>query len=506
MDKREFLEQTIVGVRALSLTTIMSTRMKLFQKGHNFIGLCPFHNDKSLGSFVATETKNIWKCFSCGVGGDAIKFVSLLDNINYVEAAFKLALEYNLITEYEYQKYYERSRYSKEQISKVVKKFEAMDKERLKNDIADVDTLDDVFSLFLQSIEEYYKDNSEYEGLLSKQHKEYLINKRDLSEKEIEEGRFFTFPSKWIMKRFTKKIREKYKTEDVLSRIPGFYKEIGKNYFTLSSHKGGIGIPIKNTKGKIVGIQVRRNDTNGGSETNTLAPTKKESRYVWFSSSFAIFDDKCECGTSSGSPVDVVFPSEIKNSTVFVTEGRFKAFKLAKEKGSIVLSVQGVSTWKGVLVELKELSSIGHQIDCVMVAFDADMNCNHAVFSQARRMTEYLQNNGYFVYYLTWDENLGKGIDDLIVNGHLNSVKKYFPKTWNQEYDKMVSTMITEINNGTMSDDVRELMKSVPIKTNHQVKNIPTEVFKIYFNRFMKKVVPLVKGVRAPEHIKIKSS
>lgn len=505
MDKREFLDHVITTVRTLSLSAVMSTRMQLIQRGRNFKGLCPFHNDKSLGSFVVTDSKNIWKCFSCGVGGDAVKFISLFDNINYVEAAFKLALEYNLITDYEYRKYFERSRYSKEQINRVIKKFEAMDKERLKNNIADTDTLNDVFSIFLQSIEEYYTNNKDYEGLLSKKHKNYLMTKRELSITEIQEGSFFTYPSKWVMKRFTKKIRNKYGSDTILAEIPGFYKEIEKDYFTMVGHRG-IGIPIKNAKDQIVGIQVRREDVN--QQNAQATPTKKESRYVWLSSSFATFDDKYECGTSSGSPVDVVFPSELKNSTVFITEGRFKAMKLAKEKGSIVLSVQGVSTWKGVLAELQTLSTMGHQIDCIMIAFDADMNCNYAVFSQARRMTEYLQKNGYFVYYLTWDERLGKGIDDLIINGNIHAVKKYLPQIWNQAYDQMVNTMINNIKAEAIDNNVRKLLEAnnVQVGSSCQIKDIPTEVFQIYFNQLMTQIPPLLKGVRAPGHIKLKAA
>ncbi len=225
MDKREFLDHVITSVRSLNLITVMSSRMELSRKSGHYKGLCPFHNDKTLGSFVATESKNIWKCFSCGVGGDAIKFVALMDKINYVEAAFRLALTYGLITDYEYRKYYERSRYSEEQISRIERRFEEIDRERLKNEVADEDTRDEVYTLFLQAIGEFYKENNKgnYDGLLKKRHKAHLVEKRDLSEQEIVDAGFFSFPSRWVMKRFVKLLQDKYGSDEILATIPGFF-------------------------------------------------------------------------------------------------------------------------------------------------------------------------------------------------------------------------------------------------------------------------------------------
>ena len=83
---------------------IVGSRILLKQQGPHFYGLCPFHVDHHVGSFVVTPRKGIWKCFTCGdnFGGNGIKFISLYDGIDYLQAAFKVAYENNIITYEEY--------------------------------------------------------------------------------------------------------------------------------------------------------------------------------------------------------------------------------------------------------------------------------------------------------------------------------------------------------------------------------------------------------------------
>ena len=70
--------------------------------GDNVIAKCLFHEDENVGSFVASNSKGIFKCFSCGISGDAIKFVALKENLTHMEAAYKLGLDHNLITQSDY--------------------------------------------------------------------------------------------------------------------------------------------------------------------------------------------------------------------------------------------------------------------------------------------------------------------------------------------------------------------------------------------------------------------
>lgn len=74
----------------LDIVNIISDYVELKPSGQNYIGLCPFHNEKT-PSFTVSRSKGIFHCFGCGVGGDAITFIMKKENLNYVEAIHFLA-------------------------------------------------------------------------------------------------------------------------------------------------------------------------------------------------------------------------------------------------------------------------------------------------------------------------------------------------------------------------------------------------------------------------------
>ena len=81
--------------RELDIVDVVSDYIHLERAGTNFKANCPFHPDRT-PSFYVSPSRQIFKCFGCGVGGDAIKFVSLYENISYVEAAKQLARRYGI--------------------------------------------------------------------------------------------------------------------------------------------------------------------------------------------------------------------------------------------------------------------------------------------------------------------------------------------------------------------------------------------------------------------------
>ena len=74
----------------IDIVEIISQYVALKRKGRNYFGLCPFHNEKS-PSFSVSETKQIFHCFGCGAGGDAIGFLKKIENIEFKEALEILA-------------------------------------------------------------------------------------------------------------------------------------------------------------------------------------------------------------------------------------------------------------------------------------------------------------------------------------------------------------------------------------------------------------------------------
>lgn len=84
----------------LDVVDVISQFIEIKKSGANFKACCPFHGEKT-PSFVISPTKQIYHCFGCGVGGDAIKFVMEYEKLAYPEALEKLASMYNISLTYE---------------------------------------------------------------------------------------------------------------------------------------------------------------------------------------------------------------------------------------------------------------------------------------------------------------------------------------------------------------------------------------------------------------------
>lgn len=83
----------------LDIVEVISDYVKLEKSGKNYKGICPFHDEKT-PSFVVSKEKQIYKCFGCGEGGNAINFIANIENISFKQALFLLKDKYNL-KEYE---------------------------------------------------------------------------------------------------------------------------------------------------------------------------------------------------------------------------------------------------------------------------------------------------------------------------------------------------------------------------------------------------------------------
>lgn len=77
------------------IVEVVSDFVSLKKRGANYIGLCPFHNERT-PSFSVSRTKGICKCFSCGKGGSAVGFLMELEQLSYSEALRYLAKKYNI--------------------------------------------------------------------------------------------------------------------------------------------------------------------------------------------------------------------------------------------------------------------------------------------------------------------------------------------------------------------------------------------------------------------------
>ena len=90
-------EDTVEQIRnSVDIVDVISEFVGLDKRGKSFLGLCPFHDDRTPSLNVSRE-KQIYKCFSCGAGGNAFRFLMDLERISFVESVRKLANQVGII-------------------------------------------------------------------------------------------------------------------------------------------------------------------------------------------------------------------------------------------------------------------------------------------------------------------------------------------------------------------------------------------------------------------------
>lgn len=199
MELRELLKR-------LDIVDVISSYIDLQRTGNNYRARCPFHPDDTPSLYVS-PSKGIWKCFGCGVGGDAVKFVALYENISYTEALLELAKKYKLPVKVKLKK------------------------------------KDDNVLIALRMVAEYYHNNLKE----SLQALEYLKN-RGIQERTIKKFQLGYSPSSEQLVSF---LREKQILE-IYEKTGNITKIDEKHYKDLLA--GRLIIPIRDIKGNVVGF------------------------------------------------------------------------------------------------------------------------------------------------------------------------------------------------------------------------------------------------------------
>ena len=108
--------------QSVDIIDIVSEQVVLKKQGKDFVGLCPFHDDKS-PSFTVSASKQFYYCFSCGAGGNAIKFLMELNKASFGDVILQLAERYQVpvqTLEPEQQQEFQRNISLREQLYEIL--------------------------------------------------------------------------------------------------------------------------------------------------------------------------------------------------------------------------------------------------------------------------------------------------------------------------------------------------------------------------------------------------
>ncbi|WRE75740.1 DNA primase [Helicobacter pylori] len=134
----------------IQIMEVLERYLDFYKIGANFKASCPFHEERS-ASFIVSPEKNIYKCFGCGVSGDALKFLQEYKKMSFIEAVEEAANIYNYALEYETNAKTEQN----ERLKEILAFANSLFKERLKNEPKVLDYLTQKRALSLEMIEAY---------------------------------------------------------------------------------------------------------------------------------------------------------------------------------------------------------------------------------------------------------------------------------------------------------------------------------------------------------------
>ena len=186
--------------------------------------------------------------------------------------------------------------------------------------------------------------------------------------------------------------------EDLAARVPGYVvrSSEGRSWPSVAGWPGLL-VPCRDERGRILGLQVRRDEPGDGP------------RYVWLSS-------RSQGGASASTFAHVpVLAPDARRDELLVTEGPLKADVVTALDGRLCVAVPGVSAWARALPVVEALRPRS-----VLVAFDSDVMTNPAVKLAHDALCAALTARSIRAASLRWPPSLGKGLDDALLSQRQN--------------------------------------------------------------------------------------
>ncbi|MFM9267866.1 DNA primase [Tychonema sp. BBK16] len=206
------------------IVDVISGRVVLRKRGKEFVGLCPFHDEKS-PSFTVNQAKQMYYCFGCGAGGNAFKFLMELEKRSFSEVVLDLAKTYQV----------------------QVKTVEPEHRQELQRQISLREQLYEISALTTKFYEHALRQPQGQEPLA------YLKSERQLSEETIQQFQLGYAPQGWETL-YSYLVEQKHYPAQLVEQagliVPR--KSGGSGYYDRFRNR--VMIPIRDTQGRVIGF------------------------------------------------------------------------------------------------------------------------------------------------------------------------------------------------------------------------------------------------------------
>lgn len=335
----------------LSIYDTIAPVVDLKKRGVNYLGCCPFHNEKS-PSFTVSESKGIYKCFGCGKTSDAVGFYMDFHNKPYNEALEELANSIGFEIEYEEDKR------SPEEIK------------------TEKDRLEQAYALWKTASGRYHINLNKHTDILH-----YLLTKRKLTFSNIIEWQIGYAPGNTFI---TKPILDAKKS--TLAEEIGLIKFVDQEM--RDKYYNRITFPIIDHRGNFVGIGARKraDDTN-----------KDNPKFINPSESFVYNKSKILFGLHQA----IIAKAFKKHGMAILTEGYLDVISMHANGFDCTVATCGTALTEDQSFLLRKYT------DTVLIMRDSD----GAGLKAAKRDVDILASAGFKVYVVTLPTN--KDADDM---------------------------------------------------------------------------------------------
>jgi DNA primase len=428
---------------AAQISEVVQDFVSLKRRGVNYLGNCPFHNEKT-PSFTVSPAKNIFKCFGCGKGGNAVHFIMEHEHMTYYEALKYLAKKYNI---------------------EVVESAQKEEDVQVKNDRESMMVLSSfaqrVFTDNLFQHQEgkaiglsYFKERGFREDIIHKFELGYALEERDA---------------------FTKKaLKEGYKSEYLVKT--GF--TIEGEHGSFDRFSGRVMFPIHNLTGKVIafGGRILKTDKKFAKYLNSPESEiyhKSKVLYGIYQARKAIMqNDKCylvEGYTDVISMHQAGIENVVASSGTSLTEDQIRLIRRFTPNVTILYDgdAAGIkASLRGIDMVLEEGLNVK-----VLLFPDGDDPDSFSRKRSATELLEFLQNNekdfiSFKTSLLLKDAENDPVKRASVINEVVKSISIIPDAITRSEYIKECSKLL-DTNENLLYTEISKLRKEKPEKANH---------------------------------------